>query len=122
MQEVPDRQQEFVRLLGVDEFSRRYNVLLHATEFAARRGFPEFLDELSRLLHELFDFNFLNYALRDECKEVMRVYMLDEGAHRYASAIELSVAESPAGWVWSRQSPLVLSDLKLEQRFGEALD
>jgi formate hydrogenlyase transcriptional activator len=123
MQEVPDRHLETATAThpSFDEFSRRYKVLLHATDLATRRGFPDLLQELSQLLRELFDFNFLNYAIRDDHEDVMRVYMVDEDLHAPDPA-ELSTDESPAGWVWSQQQPLVVSDLQVDERFRTVLD
>ena len=120
MQQVPEPHLE--HRLSTEEFSRRYKVLLHAAEIAARRDFPELLQELSRLLHELFDFNSLNYALHDHNADVMRAYMMDEQLRLSQNAVEFSIEGSPAGWVWSHQIPLVLSDLNSEERFESALD
>lgn len=122
MQLVPERHSSTEGTQGFDESSRRYKVLLHAAELAARSGFPQLLQELSRLLHELFDFNFLNYALRDDSADVMRLYMLDRNTQAPASLLELSVDEAPAGWVWTHQEPLVIPDLIREDRFRSLLD
>jgi formate hydrogenlyase transcriptional activator len=122
MQQIPQRHVVHDHSHGVDEFSRRYKALLHAADIAARRGFPEFLQELSLLLHELFDFNFLNYALRHGPTDVMRVYMLDDALSPPRSPLEFSIEESPAGWTWSHQQPLVIPDLHLEKRFRPVLD
>ena len=73
MQQVPERNLDCAAQVSFEELSRRYKVLLHATDVAARRGFPDLLQELSQLLRELFDFNFLNYAIRDDHAGLMRV-------------------------------------------------
>ncbi len=78
MQQVPERHLDSATQPSFDELSRRYKVLLHATDLAARRGFPDLLQDLSQLLRELFDFNFLNYAIRDDQADLMRVHMVDE--------------------------------------------
>ena len=78
MQQVPERHLDSANQPSFDELSRRYKVLLHATDVAARRGFSDLLQELSQLLRELFDFNFLNYAVRDDQAGLMRVHMVDE--------------------------------------------
>jgi formate hydrogenlyase transcriptional activator len=119
----PDPQRHFIteNFLDIDESSRRYRALLHAADLAARRAFPELLQDLSLLLHELFEFNFLNYALWDDSANVMRLYMLDEAVSP-PGQLEFSVDESPAGWGWSNQQPLIISDLRLEGRFRHLLD
>lgn len=107
--------------LNFDEFSRRYKLLLHATDLAARRGFQDLLQELSQLLRELFNFNFLNYAVHDELSDLMQVRLVDESLQP-ADPVEVSTRESPAGWVWSQQQRLVISDSESDGRFRAALD
>jgi transcriptional regulator with GAF, ATPase, and Fis domain len=120
MQQVPERHLESATQPGFDELSRRYKVLLHSTDVAARRGFPDLLQELSQLLRELFDFNFLNYAIRDDQAAVMRVHMVDEEL-RVPDANGSSSSECCAAWVWSEQQPLVISDAQPDSRFGPVL-
>jgi transcriptional regulator with GAF, ATPase, and Fis domain len=120
MQQVPERHLDSATQPSFDEFSRRYKVLLHATDVAARRGFPDLLQELSHLLRELFDFNFLNYAIRDDQADLMQVHMVDEEL-RVPEATGSSSNESCARWVWSQQEPLVISDARPDSRFGSVL-
>lgn len=122
MQQVPDRDLSPGSPLAISEFSRRYRALLYAAEVAARRGFPGLLQELSNLLHELFDFSFLNYALHDDRTDVMRVYMLDKVGESPSAPVEFSMDESPAAWAWLNQQPLTISDFNSEKRFPMALD
>ncbi|HEX3104216.1 MAG TPA: sigma 54-interacting transcriptional regulator [Terriglobales bacterium] len=121
MQQVPERHLDSATQLCFDELSSRYKVLLHAIEVAASRGFPDLLQELTQLLRELFDFNFLNYAIRDDQADLMRVHMVDEEL-RAPEAIGSSSNESCAEWVWSKQEPLVISDAQTDSRFGAVLD
>jgi formate hydrogenlyase transcriptional activator len=121
MQQVPERHLDSATQPSFDEFSRRYKVLLHATDVAARRGFPDLLQELSHLLRELFDFNFLNYAIRDDQADLMQVHMVDEEL-RVPDTTGSSSNESCAAWVWSQQQPLVISDTQPDSRFGPVLD
>jgi GAF domain-containing protein len=107
---------------GFDEFSRRYQTLLHAAEIAYRRGLPDLLQELAKRLSEAFDFNFLNYALHYPSTNVMRLYVLDQELGVSEHPIDLSIENSPAGWAWSRESPLVIADLETETKFPMALD
>jgi formate hydrogenlyase transcriptional activator len=107
---------------GFEEFSRRYQALLHTAELASRRGLPDLLQELAKRLREVFDFNFLNYALYQPATNVMRLYALDEEFRVTEHPIELSIDNSPAGWAWSNESPLVIEDLENETKFSMALD
>ena len=75
MQMVPERHLNN-RSLSFAEFSRRYQALLHAADLASQRGLPELMQELTKLLHEVFNFNSLSYALSDTATGVMHLYML----------------------------------------------
>jgi formate hydrogenlyase transcriptional activator len=121
MQQVPQPNLDSATQPRFDELSRRYKVLLHATDVAARHGFPDLLQELSQLLRELFDFNFLNYAIRDDQANLMQVHMVDEEL-RVPDATGSSSNESCAAWVWSQQQPLVISDTQPDSGFGPVLD
>ena len=121
MQQVPERHLDSATQPTFDEFSRRYKVLLHATDVAGRRGFSDLLQELSQLLRELFDFNFLNYAIRDDQADLMRVHTVDEELW-VPDATGSSSSESCTGWVWSQQQPLVISDAQPDDRFGPVLN
>jgi len=121
MQPGPERHLDSSAQSSFDEFSRRYKVLLHATDLAARRGFPELLQELSQLLRDLFDFNFLNYAIRDDSADLMRVSLVDKEV-RAPDEEALSHHESCARWVWSQQQPVVISDSQPDTRFRPVLD
>jgi formate hydrogenlyase transcriptional activator len=51
----------------------------------------------------------------------MRVYMVDQSLHSPNDPVEVAMRDSPAGWVWSEQAPLVISDLREERRFQPVL-
>ena len=121
MQQVPQGHLDSATQPRFDELSRRYKVLLHATDVAARHGFPDLLQELSQLLRELFDFNFLNYSIRDDQADLMQVHMVDEEL-RVPDTTGSSSNECCAAWVWSQQQPLVISDTQPDSRFRPVLD
>ena len=77
MQEVPERHITS-SLSSFDEFSRRYQVLLQTADPVTRQALPELLLELSKLLHEVVDFNLLSYGLHDPAARTILVYTLDE--------------------------------------------
>ncbi len=120
MQEVPERHTSS-GLSSFDEFSRRYQVLLQTADPVARQALPELLLELSKLLHEVVDFNLLSYGLHDPAARTMLVYTLDELVLVPEHPFELSIESSPLGWVWMNQSSLVIGDLIRETRFPGAL-
>jgi len=107
VQEVPERHSNS-GLSSFDEFSRRYQVLLQTADPVTRQALPELLLELSRLLREVVDFNLLSYGLYDPAACTMLVYTLDESLLVPEHPLELSIEDSPLGWVWMNQSPLVV--------------
>jgi len=48
--------------------------------------------------------------------------MLDQASHALGQSVEISVEDSPSGWVRANQKPLVITDLDFEGRFSAALD
>src|SRR5438477_8728371 len=70
MQTVPERHSNSGQL-GFDESSRRYQALLHSADLAAQCTFPELLKESSKSVHDLFPFEFLNYALYSSSRNSM---------------------------------------------------
>lgn len=121
MQPGPERQLESHS--AEDEISRPHRILLHAADLAARLDLPQLMQELSRRLHVIFDFRFSNYALHEPIKNVMRVHVLDENMNVTDHEMEVSVDNSPSGWVWTHQKPLALEDLDaVHSEFGEAIE
>src|SRR5438067_3417720 len=106
---------------GFEESSRRYQTLLHTADLAAQFSFPELLKEVSKSVHDLFPFDFLNYALYSSSRKSMIVRMLGAELTAVEQSAELPVEGSPSGWVWSNQQPLVLSKADLEARFPDVL-
>jgi formate hydrogenlyase transcriptional activator len=120
VQEVPERHTTN-GLSSFDEFSRRYQVLLQTADPVARQALPELLVELSKLLHEVVDFNLLSYGLHDPAARKIFAYTLDESILLPDPPLEISMEGSPLGWVWMNQSSLVIGDLSRETRFPGAL-
>ena len=120
MQEVPERHSNSA-LSSFDEFSRRYQVLLQTADPVARQALPELLLELSKLLHEVVDFNLLSYGLHDPAARKILAYTLDPSILVPEHPLEFSMEGSPLGWVWVNQSSLVIGDVSRETRFPGAL-
>jgi len=82
--------------------------------------------DLSELFHDLFQhlkqvggFDFLNLVLHDPAKNVMRLNVLQAVVPvTIPMSLELPIGDSPAGWVWQNQKPLLLRDLIDEDRFA----
>ena len=101
MHEVPPRH-EPVKYLPqrLYEFSRRYSALLQTAAPDPSLGLTTLLQELSRLLHGIFDFNFISYSLADSSLNLLQLHILDTNG-ALEKPIELAIDNSAAGWVWS---------------------
>jgi formate hydrogenlyase transcriptional activator len=74
--------------------------------------------DLAHRLHPIVDFNYLSVLLYDSARNVMRVHILEsDGPDSVRLGMEFSIAESPSGWVWANQQPLVVDDLDRDLRF-----
>jgi formate hydrogenlyase transcriptional activator len=97
----------------------RLRLLLEVSEsIASYRDLGELFKELSRRLPQLVPFDFINLVLHDPTRDVMRLQILttDEPS-TIRPGHETPVDDSPAGWVWKSQQPLMISDLLQEGRF-----
>jgi formate hydrogenlyase transcriptional activator len=97
----------------------RYEALLEALESLSRH------DDLTKLFHELaqplrrvLEFDFISVMLHDPAEDVMRLHILEsEQPMNLGIGPFLPPSESPGGWVWQSQEPLVISDYEVETRF-----
>jgi formate hydrogenlyase transcriptional activator len=97
----------------------RLRLLLEVSEsIASYRDLGDLFRVLSERLPRLVPFDFINLVLHDPARDVMRLQILTTGEPTTISpGLELPVAESPAGFVWQTQQPLMLPDLTVERRF-----
>jgi len=123
MQDVPKRHEPTnCPPQRLHEFSRRYSELLQTAGLTSSQGVPALLQELSKLLRGVFEFDFISYSLLDSSCDVMYQYVLDqEGLGLPEHPPKLATGSSAAGWVWSKQSSLELHDLAVEKRFISTL-
>jgi len=96
---------------------RRYEALLEMADLMVHhRSLPELFVDLAERLHKVTPFEFATFSLYDPAKNVMRLHIW-EGRELAPVSAEAPVGDSPAGWVWQHQEPLVLSDLRSDIRF-----
>ncbi len=103
--------------------SGRYLALLEVSSaIATHRTLQELFTDLAHRLHPIIDFSYLSVLLYDSARNVMRVHILEsDGPDTVRPGMEFSVDESPSGWVWTNQRPLVLDDLDREDRFARPI-
>lgn len=102
-----------------DDLARQYRTLLEVSEsIAAHRDLQELFHELAQSLHHVVSFEHMRLLLHDPERNVMRLHVLETPqTGELPTCCDLSVEESPGGWVWKTQQPLVISEVEKETRF-----
>jgi len=96
---------------------RRYEALLEMADLMVHhRSLPELFVDLAERLHKVTSIEFATFSLYDPSKNVMKLHTWG-GKELAPVPTEASVGDSPAGWVWQHQEPLILSDLQSDVRF-----
>jgi formate hydrogenlyase transcriptional activator len=80
--------------------------------------------DLSTRLRSILRFDFLNLVLHNPATNTMRLHILENasGAPIEAPQVELAPEESPSGWVFLHQQPLVIPDVRLETRWPRVME
>jgi formate hydrogenlyase transcriptional activator len=80
--------------------------------------FHDLLQRLQRVVR----FDFLNLVLHDPASNLMRLNVLEAAMPvTVPLSLALTVEDSPAGWVWQHQQPLLIRNLAEETRFAPAV-
>src|SRR5271165_3639506 len=88
---------------------------------AGRTDLRSLLSGVAESLRRIVRFDHLGLILHDANGNAMQGYILSEPGNPVLPSLRLPVDEDPAGWVWINQEPLVISDLKSETRWPEAV-
>ena len=100
---------------------QRYEALLEMADLVVHHNsLPELFAAMAERLRQLIAADAANFSLYDPIKNVMRLYAWD-GSDVGATPVEVVVEESPSGWAWQNQQPLVVDDLTVEPRFRPVL-
>jgi len=97
----------------------RYRALLEVSEaIASHRDLAALMHDLAGRLHPLVHFDYLNLLLYDPVRRSMRLHVLESSEPtEFPPGQEFSVEESPAGWVFENQRPLIVPNIDHENRF-----
>jgi formate hydrogenlyase transcriptional activator len=88
---------------------------------ASHRDVDELLQDLVRHLHSVLDFDYVSVMLHDPLSGRMRMHVEKTQQQENSPAtLEFTVDESPSGWVWQNQKPLLIPDIVAERRFTRA--
>ncbi len=103
----------------LDSSRRQFEALLEVSEtIAQQHDLKALFHEIAERLHCVLQFDFLGLVLHDPAKNTMRLHVLEtrENMDPPPSA-ELSLEDSPAGWVWQNQQPFVSLDTSKDARY-----
>lgn len=102
-----------------ETMEQRYRTLLEVAEaIAAHRDLHELFRDLAQRLPRVVPVNFVGLSLHDPVRNAMRLHTIQ--ANVPADLIgghEELIDDTPAGWVWRTQQPLLISDLAKEKRW-----
>jgi formate hydrogenlyase transcriptional activator len=98
-----------------------YQALLEALESLTHHDdLTALFHELAQRLRKVLEFDFISVLLHDPAADVMRLHILEsEQPMNIGIGPNLPPSQSPGGWVWQSQKPLVLPDYDQELRFPE---
>ncbi len=101
----------------------QYRGLLEVSEaIISHSDLSELFQVLAARLRPVADFDHMNVVLHDAVRNLMRMRLfvtpVESGPQ---PGEELGVEESPSGWVWQRQQPLVVDDIETETRFPQVI-
>ena len=100
---------------------QRYEALLEMADLVVHHhSLPDLFLAMAGRLRHLIAADAANFSLYDPTKNVMRLYAWD-GIDLEKAPVEVQVEESPSGWAWQNQQPLVVDDLTAESRFFPVL-
>ncbi len=106
---------------GSDADLQRYEALLEMADLVVHHhNLPELFSALAGRLRQVAAVDAANFSLYDPVNNVMRLHFW-EGSEVIPAPTELPVEESPSGWAWQNQQPLVVPDLAADPRFPPVL-
>src|SRR6202035_4058323 len=86
---------------------------------AGRTDLRSLLAGVADSLRRIVSFDHIGLILHDPHANAMQGYILSEPGNPVITDLTLPVDQDPAGWVWLRQQPLVISPLQAETRWPE---
>src|SRR5438309_1285740 len=101
-----------------DTLAEQYQALLEVSEaISVHRDLTGLCQDLAQRLHRVVNFEHMRLLLYDPERHAMRLHVLETPqAGDLPPCSELPVDESPGGWVWHTQQPLVIPRVEVETR------
>ena len=102
-----------------ETLAEQYQALLEVSEaIAVQRDLPSLFHDLAQRLHRVVNFEHMRLLLHDAERNVMRLHVLEvTETGKLPACCDLPVEESPGGWAWKTQQPLVISQVEKDTRF-----
>ncbi|MGH9843856.1 MAG: sigma 54-interacting transcriptional regulator, partial [Blastocatellia bacterium] len=102
----------------------RYQTMLEVAEvISAHRDLSELFHDLAPRLRRVIRFDYINVVLHDAERGVMCPHVLEtpvpDSIRPIRQDCELPIEQSPGGWVWQHQRPLIVPEISKESRFPE---
>jgi formate hydrogenlyase transcriptional activator len=95
---------------------RRYETLLQMADVLVRHeSLTDFFHDIAERVRAVASFDLILFTFHQPANNCMRIRFL-HGNDRFPSR-ELPVDETPSGWVWKHQEPLVIPNIAEERRF-----
>src|SRR3989441_6191501 len=106
-----------------ETLAEQYQALLEVSEaIAVQRDLPSLFHDLAQRLHRVVNFEHMRLLLYDAERNVMRLHVLEvTETGKLPACCDLPVEESPGGWAWKTQQPLVISQVEKDTRFPRVM-
>src|SRR5581483_2028275 len=101
----------------------QYMALLEVSEaIAAHRDLPGLFHDLAQRLPKVLAFDFIGLVLHDAERNTSRLHILETPLPTtIPSCTEHPSEDTPGGWVWKTQEPLIVPDITAETRFANVI-
>ena len=108
---------------NADVLIERYRTLFAVSESIARHlDLATLLHELAHRLPRVVPVNFIGVSLHDAQRNIMRLHALQANIPAdLVGGHEEAIDETPAGFVWQTQQPLLIPDLAQESRWPKVI-
>src|SRR5947209_4400828 len=90
---------------------QQYRALLAVSEaLVSHRGLPALFRDLADRLHQVVRFDYVSLLLHEAASNTLHLHVLQTSEPTTLPPVRFPVAESPSGWVWQNQQPLITSN------------
>ena len=96
-------------------------VVALSRSIAGRTDLRSLLAGVTESLRRIVRFRHVGLSLHDPKGNEMQGHILHESGNPVITSLRLPVDQDPAGWVWQNQKPLIISSVKAETRWPEAM-